>query len=105
MQSLVLVVCVFACVCLLSAQTIDTGVLGTVRDPSAAAAADAEVTVTNVATGVQHTTKTSSDGAYQVRYPFAGRILDRGASCRLSIGPAVRPRVAAQPASQRGRGT
>lgn len=61
-----------ACACLLSAQTIDTGILGTVRDPSAAAVAGAEVTATNVATGVQQTTKTSSDGAYQMRYLAPG---------------------------------
>lgn len=57
---------------LLCSQTIDTGIRGAVQDPSGAAVAGAEVTITNVATGVQHAVKTSDSGLYEVRYLNSG---------------------------------
>src|ERR687888_535307 len=43
-------------------------ILGTVTDSSGAVVADADVTVTNVATNVAHSTKTTGSGDYTV--PF-----------------------------------
>ncbi len=56
----------------LSAQTLDTGILGTVTDPAGALVAGANVTITNTATGMQRVVKTSSDGNYEVRYLLPG---------------------------------
>lgn len=72
MSDKALLTLVFISASFVSAQTIDTGILGTVRDPSGAAVVGAEVTVTNVATGVHHSSKSSTDGSYQVRYLTPG---------------------------------
>src|SRR2546426_3271340 len=52
----------------LFAQTLDTGILGTVTDPSGAVIADAVVGITQTATGVKRTTKSAADGKFEVRY-------------------------------------
>src|SRR5215469_17605573 len=51
---------------LLYAQYENGSVLGTIRDASGAAISGADVTVTNIATGVSTETKTSSSGDYDV---------------------------------------
>jgi outer membrane receptor protein involved in Fe transport len=56
----------------LSAQTIDTSVLGVVTDPSGAVIAGASVTVTNNATGVKRPSTTGADGQYEIRYLVPG---------------------------------
>jgi hypothetical protein len=53
-------------------QSLDTGILGTVSDPSGAAIAAVTVTITQTATGVAHTVTTGSDGKYEVRYLLPG---------------------------------
>src|SRR4029077_14005186 len=49
----------------LNAQTSYGGISGVVTDPSAAAIADAEVTLTNTATGEKQVQRTSPDGLYE----------------------------------------
>src|SRR5438067_132502 len=55
-----------------AAQTLDTGILGTVSDPQGAMVSGADVTITNPATGVSRSVKTASDGKYEVRYLVPG---------------------------------
>ncbi|MFN7923716.1 MAG: TonB-dependent receptor [Bryobacteraceae bacterium] len=55
------------------AQTIDTGVLGIVSDPSGAVIPGAAVTITNAATGVKRQVNTAVDGKYEVRYLVPGQ--------------------------------
>src|ERR1700684_4253145 len=50
----------------LSAQTFRGTILGTATDPSGAVIAGAQVTVKNVATGLERTTETSADGSYSL---------------------------------------
>lgn len=54
------------------AQTLDTGILGVVTDPSGAVVANASVSITQAATGVKRTTQTAADGKYEVRYLVPG---------------------------------
>jgi len=56
----------------LAAQTLDTGILGTISDPAGASIGAAVVTITNRATGQKRETKTASDGNYEVRYLVPG---------------------------------
>ena len=53
-------------------QTLDTGILGTVTDPTGAAVAGAAVTITQTATGVKRNSVTAADGKYEVRYLVPG---------------------------------
>jgi hypothetical protein len=53
-------------------QSLDTGILGTVSDPSGAAIGAVTATITQTATGVTHTVTTASDGKYEVRYLLPG---------------------------------
>ena len=57
----------------LNAQTLDTGILGLVTDPSGAVIAGAAVTVTNTATGVRRLAATAPDGKYEIRYLVPGQ--------------------------------
>ena len=57
---------------LLNAQTLDTGILGLITDPSGAVIAGASVTVTNTGTGVRRVAATAPDGNYEVRYLVPG---------------------------------
>src|SRR5262249_36338447 len=61
-------VLIAGCFFCLSAQTLDTGILGTVTDSSGAVIAGAEVTITQTTTGVRRATQTAADGKYEVRY-------------------------------------
>lgn len=66
-----------ACVIVLAllpaaAQTLDTGILGTVTDPQGAAIAGATVIISNAAQGISRTVKTGQDGEYEVRYLVPG---------------------------------
>ena len=56
----------------LSAQTIDTGILGVVADSTGAVVAGAAVTITQPATGLTRTVVTNSEGYYDVRYLLPG---------------------------------
>jgi hypothetical protein len=56
----------------LTAQTLDTGLLGTITDPTGAVVAGAAVSITQTATGVRRTTQTAADGKYEVRYLVPG---------------------------------
>jgi hypothetical protein len=57
---------------LLNAQTLDTGILGLITDPSGAVIAGASVTVTNTGTGVRRVAATAPDGKYDIRYLVPG---------------------------------
>ncbi len=56
----------------LFSQTLDTGVLGNVTDPSGASISGATVNVSSQATGVTRTVRTSADGKYEMRYLVPG---------------------------------
>jgi outer membrane receptor protein involved in Fe transport len=55
-----------------AAQSVDTGVLGTVLDASGAAIPGSDITVTGAATGVVQTVVTGPAGAFEVRYLAPG---------------------------------
>src|SRR5690242_16588899 len=54
------------------AQTLDTGILGTVSDPTGAVVTGATVTITLPATGQTRSITTGGDGTYDVRYLVPG---------------------------------
>src|SRR5262249_35245906 len=54
------------------AQSFDTGILGTVMDPSGAIVVGAAVTITQPATGTVRTVQTAANGTYEVRYLLPG---------------------------------
>src|SRR5512145_3373256 len=56
----------------LSAQSVDTGVLGAVSDSTGALIPGVTVTATNVATGVVSTVITGGNGAFEIRYLAPG---------------------------------
>jgi len=55
-----------------SAQSVDTGILGTVVDASAAVIPGADITVTRVSTGVAQSIVSGPNGAFEVRYLVPG---------------------------------
>ena len=57
----------------LNAQTLDTGILGLITDPSGAVIAGASVTVTNTGTGIKRLAATAPDGKYEIRYLVPGQ--------------------------------
>src|SRR5437016_1688962 len=56
----------------LFAQTIDTGILGTVRDSTGAVVAGATVTISQSTTGLTRTVAANAEGYYEVRYLLPG---------------------------------
>jgi len=54
------------------AQSVDTGILGTVSDGSGAVIPGSDITVTSVATNVVHNTVTQPNGTFEVRYLVPG---------------------------------
>ena len=54
------------------AQSVDTGILGTVSDGSGAVIPGSDITVTSVATDVVHNTVTQPNGTFEVRYLVPG---------------------------------
>ncbi len=70
MNKLLTYVILFAA--LTAAQTLDTGILGTVMDPGGAAVTTANVTITQPATGLSRSVTTGGDGSYEVRYLTPG---------------------------------
>ena len=56
----------------LHAQTIDTGILGEIRDPTGATIAAATVTILQPTTGLSKTVTSDSGGHYEVRYLIPG---------------------------------
>ena len=56
----------------LTAQTIDTGILRNITDPSGAVIAGATITITKIDTGVKRATQSAADGKYEVRYLVPG---------------------------------
>ena len=61
-----------AVVALAESQSLDTGMLGTVSDPTGGTVVAASVTITQTAMGVAHTVTTTPDGKYEVRYLLPG---------------------------------
>lgn len=57
----------------LAAQTLDTGILGTVTDPGGAVIVGVTITISSPATGLSRTVKTAQDGKYEVRYLVPGQ--------------------------------
>ena len=57
---------------MLLGQTIDTGILGTVRDTSGGVVTGATVVISHPATGGRQERATSTEGAYEVRYLLPG---------------------------------
>src|ERR1700749_1185179 len=72
----------------LAAQTITGDIGGTVTDPTGAVVVGAQVTATNVATGVKSTVMTNQDGIYSVRFLPIGTykvtIADRGFTTKVT---------------------
>ncbi|MFZ0536288.1 MAG: carboxypeptidase-like regulatory domain-containing protein, partial [Candidatus Sulfotelmatobacter sp.] len=66
MRARIIVMFVLLTAVSLSAQTFRGTILGTATDPSGAVVAGAQVTVKNVATGLERTTETSADGSYSL---------------------------------------
>jgi hypothetical protein len=56
----------------LRAQSIDTGILGTVMDGSGAVVPGSTITITNNATGVVQSVVSGPNGAFEVRYLVPG---------------------------------
>src|SRR3981081_1459779 len=65
-------VTLLAVVALAKSQSLDTGMLGTVSDPTGATVVAASVTITQTATGGAHTVTTTADGKYELRYLLPG---------------------------------
>jgi outer membrane receptor protein involved in Fe transport len=65
--------CCLSLVAPLAAQSVDTGVLGTVSDGSGSLVPGATVIVRNVATGVEQSVVTGPEGTFQVRYLSPGQ--------------------------------
>ena len=57
------------------AQSVDTGILGTVSDGSGAVIPGSDITVTSVATKVVHNTVTQPNGTFEVRYLLPGEYI------------------------------
>jgi outer membrane receptor protein involved in Fe transport len=55
-----------------NAQSVDTGILGTVLDTTGAVIPGAQITVKAAATGVVHTVASDTNGAYEIRYLAPG---------------------------------
>ena len=54
------------------AQSVDTGILGTVSDSSGAVIPGSDITITSLATGVARTVVSGPTGAFEVRYLVPG---------------------------------
>src|SRR6266496_4263040 len=63
---------VFAASFLMTAQTLDTAILGVVTDASGAVIPNAVVTIEQPATGLTRKVVTNSEGVYEVRYLLPG---------------------------------
>lgn len=66
------VLCALFASAFLLSQTLDTGILGVVTDPSGAAIAGATVSISQVGTGIKRNTQTAADGKFEVRYLVPG---------------------------------
>jgi hypothetical protein len=55
-----------------SAQTLDTGIVGSVTDPAGAMVTEAAVTITNTQTGISRSVTTNPSGLFEVRYLVPG---------------------------------
>ena len=69
---LIAILCSWTLTAPLAAQSVDTGILGTVVDGSGAVVPGADLTITNTATGVVQTAVTDANGAYEIRYLVPG---------------------------------
>src|SRR5712692_1339833 len=70
-----LTICLLLVAGALWAQTLDTGILGTVADPTGAVVSSATITITQPATGLTKTITTDSSGHYEVRYLVPGEYM------------------------------
>jgi hypothetical protein len=67
-----LTACMILIATLGAAQTLDTGILGTVTDQGGAVIGSATVTITQPATGLTRSVTTGPEGNYEVRYLTPG---------------------------------
>ena len=67
-----LILCLFIGAPSAKAQSVDTGVLGTVSDSTGSVVPGAQITVKGAATGVVQTVVSGPDGAYEIRYLVPG---------------------------------
>ena len=76
------------------AQSVDTGILGTVSDGSGAVIPGSDITVTSVATNVVHNTVTQPNGTFEVRYLVPGDYVVQASltGCLLYTSPSPRDR-------------
>jgi outer membrane receptor protein involved in Fe transport len=79
----------------LSAQTIDTAILGSVTDATGAVVRKAAITVTQTATGVRRTAESNADGNYEVRYLVPGEysVEVRGSGFRTARTASVQVQI------------
>lgn len=80
------------CCAISRAQTITASVNGTVTDPSGAVVPNAQVTATNVDTGITTPTTTNSDGIYNIRFLPIGNYkvtVQAGGFAVATFGPFV----------------
>src|SRR5262245_17541959 len=79
----------------LSAQTIDTAILGSVTDTTGAVVPKAAITVTQTATGVRRTAESNADGNYEVRYLVPGEysVEVRGSGFRTARTASVQVQI------------
>src|SRR4029453_6112562 len=76
LTALTLVLCSWTlCVASAHAQSVDTGILGTVSDSTGGLVPGSDVTITNVSTGVVRAVVTGPSGAFEVRYLLPGDYL------------------------------
>ena len=71
--------CACAATAPLVAQSVDTGILGTVLDGTGAVIPGADMTVTNAATGVAQTVVTNPNGTFEIRYLLPGEYVVQAA--------------------------
>ncbi len=73
LTALTLVLCSWAlCTSSARAQSVDTGILGTVADSTGGLVPGSDVTITNVSTGIVQTVVTGPNGVFEVRYLLPG---------------------------------
>jgi len=99
MKARIVLVLVLLAAVSLAAQTFRGTILGSVTDPQGAVVAGAQVTVKNVATGLERTTETSTDGTYSLpELPIgAYTVTVTKAGFRTSVAKDVVVDVSAEP--------
>jgi hypothetical protein len=69
------ITCLLFSVGTLLVQSVDTGVLGTVTNPTGAAVPNATVTLTQASSGMSHTAQAGTDDSCEIRYLIPGEYM------------------------------